>query len=250
MIRKAIVLAAGKGTRLMPMTLAIPKEMIRIGTKPAIEHAINVLKAGGVQELLIIVGRRKEAIMDYLGSGKRLGVDIYYRIQEEPKGTADAVSCGRVFLTNGDFAVIYGDNYIKPPEIMKEIVEFHEGRKADATIVLHHVKDPTRFGIVKVDSNDRVVGMVEKPTPEEAELYKVGNAFLGIAGLMILNSKIFDFIERTAIGKEGEKWLTDALQIAGRSGLGVYGFIFKGVRHDVGTFESIAEADRLESGAS
>jgi len=71
-IKKAIVLAAGKGTRLMPLTLAVPKEMIRVGIKPVIEHAIEVLKAGGIEDILIIVGRKKEAIMDYLGSGERL----------------------------------------------------------------------------------------------------------------------------------------------------------------------------------
>ena len=92
MIKKAVVLAAGKGTRLMPLTLAMPKEMIRVGTKPVIEHAIEVLKAGGIRDVLIIVGRKKEAIMDYLGSGERLGVNIYYRIQEEPKGSAHSRS--------------------------------------------------------------------------------------------------------------------------------------------------------------
>jgi dTDP-glucose pyrophosphorylase len=96
--KEAIVLAAGKGTRLLPLTLAMPKEMIRVGTKPVIEHAIEVLKAGGIKEILVIVGRKKEAIIYYLGSGERVNLKIYYRIQEEPKGSAHAVYQGKILL--------------------------------------------------------------------------------------------------------------------------------------------------------
>ena len=246
MIRKAIVLAAGKGTRLMPLTLAIPKEMIRVGIKPVIEHAINVLKAGGIKDVLVVVGRKKEAIMDYLGSGERLGVDISYKIQEEPKGTADAVYQGKGFVGDEDFAVMYGDSYLKPPEVMKEVVRFHEEKAADATLVLHSIKDPTRFGIVKVDTNNRVLGIIEKPTLEEAEPYKVKNGYLNIAGLLVLKPAIFNFIQRTEPGKDGEVWLTDSIELMRRSGQKVFAFLFKGVRCDVGTFESLMEADRLE----
>lgn len=90
MIKKAVVLAAGKGTRLRPITHAVPKEIVRVGKKPTIEHVLNVLKAGGVEDVLIVVGRNKHAIIDYLGSGERLDLDIYYRVQEEPKGSPPA----------------------------------------------------------------------------------------------------------------------------------------------------------------
>jgi len=246
MIKKAVILAAGKGTRLRPLTLAIPKEMIRVGTKPVIEHAINVLKAGGIEKILIVVGRKKEAILDYLGSGERLGVDISYKIQEELKGTAHAVYQGKDFVGNEDFAVIYGDNYLKPYEVMKEIVKFHEKREADATLVLHPVKDPRRFGIVKIDADNKVHGIIEKPTLEEAEPYKVGNEYLNIAGLLVLKPFIFNFIERTKSGKDGEIWLTDSIELMRKSGHKVCAFLFKGARYDIGTFESLVEADRLE----
>ncbi len=246
MIKKAIILAAGKGTRLRPLTLAIPKEMIRVGTKPVIEHAINVLKAGGIEKILVVVGRKKEAIMDYLGSGERLGVDISYKIQEELKGTAHAVYQGKDFVGNEDFVVIYGDNYLKPYEAMEEIVKFHEEREADATLVLHPVKDPRRFGIVKIDADNKVLGIIEKPTLEEAEPYKVGDDYLNIAGLLVLKPIIFDFIGRTKIGKDDEIWLTDSVELMRGSGHKVYAFLFKGARYDIGTFESLMEADRLE----
>lgn len=246
MIRKGIVLAAGKGTRLAPLTLAIPKEMIRIGAKPVVEHAIEVLRAGGVKDLLVIVGRRKEAIIDYLGSGERLAVDISYKIQEEPLGTANAVSLGKSFTGDEDFAVMYGDNYLKPPEVMKDVLEFHTEKVADATLVLHRTKDPTRFGVVKVDTKNVVLGMLEKPTLEEAEPYKVGDAYLNIAGLLVLKPTIFDFIKRTEPGREGELWLTDSVELMRRNGKRILGFMFEGTRYDVGTFESLMEADRLE----
>lgn len=246
MIKKAIVLAAGKGTRLRPLTLAIPKEMIRVGTKPVIEHAINVLKAGGIREILVVVGRKKEAILDYLGSGERLGVDISYKIQDELKGTAHAVYQGKDFIGNEDFVVIYGDNYLKPYEIMKEIVKFHEEKRADATLVLHPVKDPRRFGIVKIDADNKVLRIIEKPTLEEAEPYKVWDEYLNIVGLHILKPAIFDFIERTKLGKDNEIWLTDSVELMMGGGHKVYAFLFKGVGYDIGTFKSLIEADRLE----
>lgn len=246
MIKKAVILAAGKGTRLRPLTLAIPKEMIRVGTKPVIEHAINVLKAGGIEKILVVVGRKKEAILDYLGSGERLGVDISYKIQEELKGTAHAVYQGKDFVGNEDFAVIYGDNYLKPYEVMDEIVKFHEEKGADATLVLHPVKDPRRFGIVKIDADNKVLGIIEKPTLEEAEPYKVGDEYLNIAGLLVLKPIVFDFIERTKPGKDNEIWLTDSIELMRRNGHEICAFVFKGTRYDIGTFESLKEADRLE----
>lgn len=246
MIKKAIILAAGKGTRLMPLTLAVPKEMIRIGTKPVIEHAINVLSAGGIEKILVIVGRKKEAILNYLGSGKRLGVDIYYKIQEELKGTAHAVYQGRDFVGGEDFAVIYGDNYLKPYRTMKEIIQFHERKKADATLVLHPVQDPRRFGIVKINKDGKVLGLVEKPTLEEAKPYKTGDAYLNIAGLLVLKPSAFEYIRKTKPGKGGEIWLTDSIELMRKRGKSVYGYVFSGTRYDIGTFESLKEADKLE----
>ena len=247
MVKKAIVLAAGKGTRLGPLTRAIPKEMIRVGLKPVIEHVIEVLKAGGIREILVVVGRKKESIIDHLGSGELLGVNIYYKVQEEPKGTAHAVSLGRGFVGDDDFVVMYGDNYFKPYGVMKDIQLFHKSREADATLVLYSVDDPTRFGIAKIDENDHVLGMVEKPSLLEAEKYKFGDKFLNIAGLMILNNKIFRYIEKTKPGINNEIWLTDSVELLRLSEHRVMGYVFKGVRYDIGTFESLIEADKLEN---
>lgn len=115
MVKKAVVLAAGEGSRLEPITHAVPKEMVRVGKRPTIEHVLRVLMEGGISEVLVIVGRKKQAIVDYLGSGERLGLDVYFRVEEEPLGTAPAVSLAEGFIgRDEDFAIMYGDNYISP----------------------------------------------------------------------------------------------------------------------------------------
>lgn len=247
MIKKGIVLAAGKGTRLRPLTHAVPKEMLRVGEKPAIHHGINLLKRGGVKEVLVIVGRKKMSIVDYLGSGDKLGVDVYYRVQEEPRGTADAVSLGEDFIGEGeDFIVMYGDNYLKPYDKMSEIVEFHEEEDCDGTMVAHLEEDPRRLGVIDVDENDRISKIVQKPSMEEAEPYKVDGKFLATTGVMILNSKVFEFVEKTKPGKNDEVWLADSIRLMMDGGYDFCAYNFEGTRFDVGTFDSLEEADELE----
>jgi len=216
LIRKAIVLAAGKGTRLYPLTLAIPKEMIRVGTKPVIEHVIEVLKAGAIKEILIIVGRNKEAIMNYLGSGKRLGVDIYYRIQEAPYNA------------------------------INKLLKMHTEKKAESTILLNKVKDPSRFGLVKIDNNNQIISIIEKPSIKQSENFKINSGFLSIAGLLILKNSIFDFIKKTKPGLNKETWLTDSVELLRQDKKNVFGYELKGTRYDIGTFEALKEADRIE----
>ena len=224
----------------------MPKEMIRVGVKPVIEHAIEVLKAGGIQEILVIVGRKKEAIMDYLGSGERLGVDIYYRIQEEPKGSAHAVYYGKHFVGSEDFVVIYGDNYFKPYNVIKEVIKLHETKNADATLLLHPVTDPRRFGIVKLGEGGEILGINEKPSLEKAKSYKTNNDYLTSAGLLVFKKTIFDFIAKTKTGINNELWLTDAVELMRTNGSNLYGYVFKGKRFDIGTFASLKEADKME----
>lgn len=239
------MLAAGEGTRLRPITHAVPKEIVRVGKKPTIEHVLRVLKEGGVEDVLIVVGRKKQAIIDYLGSGERLGLNLYYRVQEEPKGTAHAVSLAEDFIGDEDFAIMYGDNYISPYSAMEDIVKYHDRKDGQGTLVLHPVDDPRRFGVVKLDENDSIQGMVEKPTLEEAKPYKQDDHWLNIAGLMILGSDIFDYIHEIEPGKDEELWLTDAVEAMRKDRDSFYGYVFRGKRFDIGTFDSLSKADKL-----
>jgi dTDP-glucose pyrophosphorylase len=246
MIKKAIILAGGKGTRLMPLTQAMPKEMLRVGLKPVIEHVVSALKSGGLDQILVIVGRKKESIIDHLGSGARLKVDIYYKIQDEPKGTAHAVFQGRNFIDTDDFVVIYGDNYFKPFTFVQKILDFHVSNKAEATLATYPVSDPERYGIVKLNKAGLILEMIEKPTYEEAKSYLVGGKYQAIAGLLVFNNEVFKYIEKTKIGKNKEYWLTDTVELMRRDGKKIMGYTLQGKRYDVGTFESLIEADRFE----
>ncbi len=246
MVKKGVILAAGEGTRLRPITKAIPKEMIRVGKKPTIGHVVEVLRHGGVEEVLVIVGRKKHAIIDYLGSGDEFGIDVYYRVQEEPKGTAHATALAETFIDHDDFALIYGDNYISPYNVMKEIVAFHKQKNGAGTLVLNPVNDPRRFGVVNLDDENKVRGIIEKPTLKEAQPYKRNDHWLNIAGLMILSSKIFTYIRKVEPGKNNELWLTDAIELMRKNKNDLYGYIYKGKRYDIGTFESLKKADELE----
>lgn len=246
MIKKAIVLAGGKGTRLMPLTQAMPKEMIRVGLKPVIEHVVDALRTGGIDQILVIVGRKKESIIDHLGSGTRLNVDIYYKVQDEPKGTAHAVLQGKNFIDSDGFVVIYGDNYFKPYTFVQEILEFHILSSADVTLATYPVTDPERYGIVKLNKVGKVIEMIEKPSIEEAESYQAEGKYQAIAGLLVFNNEIFEYIKETKIGKNNEYWLTDTVELMRRDSKKVMGYLLQGKRYDVGTFESLIEADQYE----
>jgi len=246
MITKAVIPAAGKGKRLEPLTLSIPKEMIRVGQKPIIEHVIDLLKAGDIKDVLIITGWKKGAILDYIGSGQRLGINVYYRVQDEQMGIAHAINHAKNWVKDEDFIVVYGDNYFKPVSVMKDIIKFHQEKKAAATVVLHEIEDPRRFGVVKIDNSNKVVGMIEKPSWEQAEAFKSGNIYYNIAGMIIVNSKIFEFIEKTKPGANNELQFTDSLELMRKAGYPIYGYVFKGLRYDIGTFESLKLADKQE----
>ncbi len=244
-IRKAVVPAAGVGSRLAPLTQAIPKELIRVGTKPVIHHVLEALRAGGVEEVLVIVGWRKGAILDYLGSGRQFGLDVTYRVQEEPRGVGHAVSLARSWVGDEEFAVMFGDNYFRPVDAVAETFEVHRRKRARATLLVHPVEDPRRFGIVGIGKGGRVRGLVEKPTLAQARPYRVDGYYYNIAGLLVLHPEIFKFLAQTRPGRGGEVWLTDAVEKMRRAGRAVYAHRFHGERYDIGTFESLLEADRL-----
>jgi len=153
---------------------------------------------------------------------------------------------GRSFIGSEDFVVIYGDNYFKPYKTMRDILAFHRSREADVTLVLHPVEDPRRFGIVKIDTEGNVLGIIEKPTLEEAEPFRTNNQYFSITGLLVFRNSVFDYIEKTKLGKNNEYWLTDTVELMRIRGSKIFGYIFKGKRYDIGTLESLLKADRLE----
>jgi len=234
---KGLIPAAGMGTRLEPITLAIPKELLMVGDKAVIEYVIDAMKMVGITEITIVVGWRKHAILDYLGSGKRLGVKCTYVVQDKRDGLGKAVFSGEYIIGKEPFLVVLGDNFFYPKTFLKDILTFHNEVNADATIGVAKVEDPTRHGMIKPGENNKIIDIVEKPSVDDAP------SNLGCIGIYIFNSDIFDAIKKTKPGYNNEFQLTDAIKILIEEGKEVCFKEIKGKHIDVGTLEDLRMAN-------
>ena len=234
---KGLIPAAGKGTRLEPITLAIPKELLMVGDKAVIEHVIEAMKIVGIEEIAIVVGWRKHAILDYLGSGERLGVKLIYVVQDRRDGLAKAVAAGEQVIGNESFLVVLGDNFFYPKTFLKNIMEFHNRVDADATIGVAEVEDPTRHGMIKPGGNHRIIDIVEKPSLEKSP------SNLGCMGVYVFKPVIFDSIRKTKPGVKDEYQLTDSIKILIDKGYKVFYQKIEGQHIDVGTIEDFKKAN-------
>ncbi len=234
---KGLIPAAGLGTRLHPITLAIPKELMMIGDKAVIEYVIEAMKEVGVTNITVVVGWRKNAILDYLGSGKRLGVNISYVVQEDRNGLAKAVGSGENIIGNEPFLVVLGDDFFYPKTFLKEIIEFHKKQDADATIGVAKIEDPTRHGIIKPGINNKIEDIIEKPSREKAPSH------LGCMGVYIFKQDIFAAIKKTKPGYKDEYQLTDSIKILIQEKKKVFFSEIKGTHIDVGTLEDYRKAN-------
>jgi len=234
---KGLIPAAGMGTRLEPITLAIPKELLMVGDKAVIEYVIDAMKMIGITEITIVVGWRKHAILDYLGSGKRLGVKFTYVVQDKRNGLAKAVAAGEHINGDDSFLVVLGDNFFYPKTFLKDILTFHNEVNADATIGVAKVGDPTRHGMIKPGENNQIIDIVEKPSVDNAP------SNLGCIGIYIFNSDIFDAIKRTKPGFNKEYQLTDSIKIMLEDKKEVFYKEIEGKHIDVGTLEDLRKAN-------
>jgi glucose-1-phosphate thymidylyltransferase long form len=234
---KGLIPAAGKGTRMEPFTNAYPKELLPVGEKAVIEHCIEDMKEAGIKDIVVVVGWKQHAILDYLGSGEEYGVQLTYVVQDDRNGLAGAVKAGEHLLNDEAFAVVLGDNYVDDKEALKQLVDFHQDRGFDATIGTFKPEDVTSYGVLDVEGNE-VKGMVEKPSEEEAP------SDIAISGMYVFEPAIFDAIENIERGKGGEYQLTDAIDLLRKRDDNVGYKNIKGTRIDVGTPERLREANR------
>jgi glucose-1-phosphate thymidylyltransferase long form len=234
---KGLIPAAGKGTRMEPFTNAYPKELLPVGEKAVIHHAIEDMKAAGIEDICIIVGWKQHAIMDYLGSGEDMGVQLTYVVQDERDGLAGAVKSAEHYIKDDSFAVVLGDNYVDDKEALKDLVDFHKAEGFDATIGTFRPEDVTSYGVLDVEGNE-VKGMVEKPSENEAP------SNIAISGMYVFEPGILDAIEDVEKGKGGEYQLTDAIDILRQRSDNVGYKDILGTRIDVGTPERLREANR------
>ncbi|AMG82172.1 MULTISPECIES: UTP--glucose-1-phosphate uridylyltransferase GalU [Microbacterium] len=255
---KAVIPAAGLGTRFLPATKAMPKEMLPVVDKPAIQYVVEEAANAGIEDILVIIGRNKNAISNHFDSVPELEVklmekgdtgrlervmkssdlaDIHFVRQGEPKGLGHAVLRARTHVGDSSFAVLLGDDLIDERDpLLTEMIAEHE-RTGAAVIALMEV-DPDSihmYGAAAVESIEgsdavRVTGLVEKPAKEDAP------SNLAIIGRYVLPSSVFEILERTEPGKGGEIQLTDALQelATADGGPGVVGVVFGGRRYDTG----------------
>ncbi len=203
---KAAILAAGEGTRLKPITSSIPKPMIPLGGKPLLEHQIVGLKKAGIKEFLIIVGYKEDIIKQHFKKGQELGVNIDYVTQEEYRGTAHATGYAEDFIGDDIFLMMYGDILVDQ-DLYGALIQYYQERGADGLISLLEVKNPENYGIITLDSEQYVKGIIEKPSPD----LDVGN--LANAGIYIFPPQIFKAIAKTKVSERNEYELTDSIRI-------------------------------------
>ncbi|NGT67171.1 UTP--glucose-1-phosphate uridylyltransferase GalU [Clostridium perfringens] len=262
-IRKAIIPAAGLGTRFLPATKAQPKEMLPIVDKPTIQYIIEEAIASGIEEILIITGRSKKCIEDHFDKSVELEmeleksgknelldlvrdisdmVDIHYIRQKEPRGLGHAIHCAKTFVGYEPFAILLGDDVVYNEEkpCLKQLIDCYNEYKTSVlgvqTVPESHV---SKYGIVDGKYIEgkvyKVKGLVEKPSVEEAP------SNVAILGRYIVTPRIFDILENTKPGKGGEIQLTDALlELMGQEAM--YAYDFEGRRYDVGDKLGFLEA--------
>ena len=262
-IRKAIIPAAGLGTRFLPATKAQPKEMLPIVDKPTLQYIIEEAIESGIEEILIITGRNKKSIEDHFDRSVELElelehkgkvemlemvksisnmVDIHFIRQKEPKGLGHAIYCAKSFVGNEPFAVMLGDDivYNEGKPCLRQLMDCYDEYKTSVLGVQTVLDgDVDKYGIVdglKIEGNvTKVKGLVEKPSVDEAP----GN--MAILGRYIITPSIFEILERTKPGKGGEIQLTDAL-LELMSEEAIYAYNFEGRRYDVGDKLGFLEA--------
>jgi UTP--glucose-1-phosphate uridylyltransferase len=254
MIKKAVLPAAGLGTRFLPATKAQPKEMLPIVDKPTIQYVIEEAVKSGIEEILIVTGRGKRAIEDHFDKSfeleyylsqknmvKELGelqdissmINIHYVRQKEPKGLGHAILCAKAFVGDEPFAVMLGDDIIESEEpCLKQLINVHDKFRASVIALLQVPMNAiSSYGCIKPKKIEEAIylieELVEKPEVEKAP------SDLAIIGRYIITPEIFDILENTTPGKGGEIQLTDALSKLNKH-QAIYGCQFTGRRYDVG----------------
>lgn len=261
-IRKAVIPAAGLGTRVLPATKAQPKEMLVIVDKPALQYLVEELLAAGIEEILIIPGRNKGSIENHFDysyelertleeNGKKdlLKVvnhisemsNIYYVRQKKPLGLGHAISCAEAFVGDEPFVVLLGDDIIYTDKekgqlpVTKQLVEKYKELQGGTILGVQEVphKNVSKYGIIKplkkIDEKTVAVeDFIEKPSVDEAP------SNLAALGRYVLEPEIFSYLKNTKPGKGGEIQLTDAILAMKNNGEKLYAYNFDGLRYDTG----------------
>lgn len=229
---KGIILAAGHGTRLAPLTNITSKQLLPVYDKPMVHYPMQTLIDAGIKEILLIVGPEKCGdYLNYFGSGAKFGVRITYEVQDKPTGLPDAFVIGKRFVGDDDVTMILGDNIFED-KLAKAVKSFKGGAK----IFAKEVSDPERFGVVKFDDNNKAIKIEEKP-----------RQFLSnyaIVGFYIYDNRVLKAAENLQPSKRGEKEIVDLHNwYLDKGELDVE--VIKGEWIDAGTFDSLLKANNF-----
>lgn len=207
---KAVVLAAGKGVRLWPLTENRSKHMIPVAGKPIVEHVISAIRSAGIRSIVLVTRYRSELVKKHIGNGSKLGVTVDYVDQPDISGTASAISMAQDQVGSNDFLVAYGDLVVTPRAI-KRVVDTYRKKGRKPTIGLIPVSRPESYGMAKV-SGDLLTEIIEKPSQSQSP------SNLANTGIYVLNPTIFDHLQTTLRSGRGEFEITDTISSLAKTG--------------------------------
>jgi len=234
---KAVVLAAGEGVRLQPLTFTRPKHMISVGGKPVLEHCLDAIKACGINHVIIVVHYMADAIRRHFGSGEKFGLKIEYVEQPSVLGTGNAVSVVEPFIED-DFVLVYGD-LLFTQEALKRVLNLHDAKKPAATLAVVPVERPEDYGILELEKDGLVKRIVEKPARGEAP------SNMANAGIYMFSTEIFEKTRKIKASSRGEWEITDAIQLLIKEGMSVFAVeIPRADWFDIGRPWDLLEANR------
>ena len=205
MIKKGIILAGGKGTRMSPLTKAVNKQLLPIYDKPLIFYPLSILMLANIKDILIIVN--KGQLYQYkkiIPDGKKLGIKITYLEQDKPRGLPDAFVIGEKFIGKDNVAMILGDNFFYGQNLTSKLIKNTKLKKG-ARVVLHKVTKPDLFGVAKINKNKKIISIKEKPKKFLSDL--------AITGLYFFDNRVVKFAKELKPSKRGEVEIVDLLNI-------------------------------------
>jgi glucose-1-phosphate thymidylyltransferase len=231
---KGLVLAGGHGTRLRPITHTSAKQLIPVANKPVMFYGLESLREAGIVEIGIIVGDTADEVMEVVGDGSELGLEVTYIHQEAPLGLAHCVVIAREFLGEDDFVMYLGDNFLIGG-IVDLVDEFQSG-DLDAHILLTQVKEPEHFGVAELDAEGRVIRLVEKSPQPPSDM--------AVVGVYVFGPAIHEAVRAIEPSRRGELEITDAIQWLISHGKSVRSREVSGYWKDTGRLEDMLECNR------
>lgn len=246
---KAVILAAGKGTRMRELTNEVPKPMLKVQGQPILEHIVRGLLAAGIKEICIITGWREEVIKAHFGDGSKFGAAITYAHQAVQDGTGKAPELARAFVGTDDFLLTYGDILVKPETYQQMIQRFGED-KFSGVLTVTHGEDVTKGGLNFFDESFCLKRLIEKPSAAQVEQLrqegwlKPGQPVWYNAGIYIFRPVVFTFTEKLEKSPRGEYELTDAISALVANGHRLAGLEIVGRWVDVRDPEVLADLEK------